>query len=121
MARKKILVVDDEEDIRVFLKKRLERHNFRVAAAASGKECLDIAAEFDPDLILLDIIMPYMDGYEVIKKLRQAYKTKHIPILMHSVRKETRSIFKCIELGSIDYVIKPVSFETLLKVIKRYV
>ena len=112
--------MDDEEDVRIFLKKRLERNNFKVATAASGGEGLDIAGEFNPDIILLDIVMPYMDGYEVIRKLKQNPKTKNIPILMHSVRKETNSIFKSIELGSIDYVIKPVSFEVLLKVIKRY-
>ncbi len=121
MPKPKILVVDDEEDVRVFLKKRLERNNFRVAAASTGRECLDIIGEFNPDLILLDIVMPYMDGYDVIRKLKQNPKTKNIPILMHSVRKETNSIFKSLDLGSIDYVIKPVSFDALLKVIKRYV
>lgn len=113
-------MVDDEEDVRVFLKKRLERNNYKVASAATGDECLGIISEFNPDLILLDIVMPYMDGYEVIRKLKQNPKTKNIPILMHSVRKESNSIFKSLELGSIDYVIKPVSFEVLLKVIKRY-
>lgn len=121
MPKNRILVVDDEEDVRVFLKKRLERNNFKVSTAASGCECLDAVDEFNPDLVLLDIVMPYMDGYEVIRKLKQSPKTRDIPILMHSVRKETNSIFRSMELGSIDYVIKPVDFETLLKVIKRYV
>jgi DNA-binding response OmpR family regulator len=120
MPKSRILVVDDEEDVRVFLKKRLERNNFKVSTAATGSECLDAIHDFNPDLILLDIVMPYMDGYEVIKKLKQNPKTRNIPILMHSVRKESNSIFKSMELGSIDYVIKPVSFETLLRVIKRY-
>ena len=121
MPKSKILVVDDEEDVCIFLKKRLERNNFKVSTVATGKECLEAVGEFNPDIILLDIVMPYMDGYEVIKKLKQNSKTKNIPILMHSVRKETNSIFKSMELGSIDYVIKPVSFDVLLKVIKRYV
>ena len=87
MPKSRILVVDDEEDVRVFLKKRLERHNFRVTTAASGVECLDALGEFNPDLILLDIVMPHMDGYEVIRKLKRNPQTKNIPILMHSVRK----------------------------------
>ena len=121
MPKSKILIVDDEEDVRVFLKKRLERHNFKVSAAATGSECLQVIGEFNPDLILLDIVMPYMDGYEVIKKLKRNPETRNIPILMHSVRKETNSIFKSMDLGSIDYIIKSVSFDTLLKAIKRYV
>ena len=118
---KKLLLVDDELEILQFLKRRLERRNFTVVTASNGQECLEMAYQEDPDLILLDIIMPFMDGYEVIKRLRQNPKTKHIPIIMHSVRKETKSIFKSMDLGSIDYVIKPVRFETLLKVIRRYV
>jgi len=121
MVKKKILVVDDEPDIREFLKKRLEKNNFNVITATNGKECLQLASREDPDLILLDIVMPVMDGYETIKNLRSNPRTKNITILMHSVRKETKSIFKSMELGSIDYVIKPVSFEKLLTVIKRYV
>jgi DNA-binding response OmpR family regulator len=121
MPKSRILVVDDEEDVRVFLKKRLERNNFKVSTASTGGECLDAIGEFNPDLVLLDIVMPHMDGYEVIRKIKNDPKTKDIPILMHSVRKETNSIFKSMELGSIDYVIKPVNFETLLRVIKRYV
>jgi len=121
MPKSRILIVDDEEDVRVFLKKRLERHNFKVATAATGVECLDRIGEFNPDLVLLDIVMPYMDGYEVARKLKQDPKARDIPILMHSVRKETDSIFKSMKLGSIDYVIKPMDFDKLLKVIKHYV
>ena len=121
MKEKKLLIVDDEPDILEFLKKCLERNNFKVIAASSGRECLDKASQEEPDLILLDIVMPFMDGYEVIKKLRNNRRTKHIPIVMHSVKKETRSIFRCMELGSIDYVTKPISVDVLVKVIRRYV
>ena len=121
MQKKKLLIVDDEPDILEFLSKRLERNGFRVFTATCGQECLDSAAGIDPDLIILDIVMPFMDGYEVIKKLRASTHTKNVPIIMHSVRKESRAIFKSMELGGIDYVIKPVTFEALLKVIRRYV
>jgi len=119
--KKKILIVDDELDILQFLKRRLERNNYEVTTTDNGEKCLAIALEEQPDLVILDIVMPSMDGYEIIKKLRGSPRTKRIPIIMHSVKKETKSIFKSMDLGSIDYVIKPVSFEVLLKVIRRYV
>ena len=119
--KKKILIVDDEPDILEYLKKYLERSSFKVLVASSGKDCLDIAAKESPDLILLDIIMPLMDGYEVIKKLRDNRRTKNIPVVIHSVKKETKSIFKCMELGSVDYVTKPSAIGDLLEVIRRYV
>jgi len=119
--KKKLLVVDDEPDVLQFLRKRLERNNFMVTTASNGQDCLNLAFKEEPDLILLDIIMPFMDGYEVVKRLRDNSKTKHIPIILHSVKKETKSIFKGMEMGCIDYVIKPVRFETLLRVIRRYV
>jgi len=121
MKKKKLLIVDDEPDVAQFLKRRLERNNFEVFTAENGQKCLEIAAGEEVDLIILDIIMPLMDGYEVIKRLRGNPYTGRIPIVMYSIRKETESIFKSMELGSIDYVIKPVKFEALLKVIKRYV
>jgi two-component system alkaline phosphatase synthesis response regulator PhoP len=119
--KRKILVVDDESDVRQFLKKRLERNNYTVITAKDGSECISKARSDEPDLILLDIVMPLMDGYDVIKELRSATETKMIPVIMHSVRKETKSIIKSLELGSVDYVMKPASFEQLLRVVKRYV
>jgi len=120
VVKKKLLIVDDEPDILEFLKKRLIRHGYDVFVASCGKECLEMLSTVEPDLIILDIVMPFMDGYEVLKKISGNHQTRHIPIVMHSVKKESRSIFRSQDLGSIDYVIKPVSFEKLLKVIKRY-
>ena len=119
--KRKILVVDDEPDVRQFLKKRLERNKYTVIIAKDGAECISKARTDEPDLILLDIVMPLMDGYEVIKKLRSDTETMMIPVIMHSVRKETNSIIKSLDLGSVDYVMKPARFEELLRVVKRYV
>lgn len=119
--KKRILVVDDEIETLQFLKRHLERNNFTVLTARSGLECLTKASQEDCDLILLDILMPFMDGYEVIKQLRRNSKTRHIPIILHTVVAETPSIFKGLALGSIDYVIKPITFKALLKVIERWV
>ena len=121
MVKKKLLIVDDEPDILQLLEKRFKKNNFDVLTADNGQKCLDIASQEQPDLIILDIIMPFLDGYEVIEKLRTNLKTKQIPIIMHSVKKESRSIFKSLDLGSIDYVINPASFDDLLKVVNRYV
>lgn len=120
-SKKKLLLVDDEPDILQFLKKRLEKNNFEIVTVEDAQKCVDTAEKMLPDLILLDIVMPFIDGYELIKKLRDNPSTRDIPIVMHSVKKETESIFKCMELGSVDFVTKPVSLETLLKVIRRYI
>ena len=116
-----LLIVDDEPDIREYLKNRLEKSGFCVITASNGKECIDNACQNRPDLIILDIVMPLMDGYEVVKQLKTNPSTSTIPIIMHSVRRETDSIFKSMDLGSIDYVIKPAAFEDLLHVINRYI
>jgi len=117
----RLLIVDDEPDIREYLKSRLEKNGFLVTTASNGKECIDNACQNTPDLIILDIVMPLMDGYEVVRQLKNTPSTRGIPIIMHSVRRETDSIFKSMDLGSIDYVIKPASFEDLLRVIHRYI
>ena len=119
--KRRILVVDDEPDVRQFLKKRLERNNYAVITAKDGAECINKARTEEPDLILLDIVMPFKDGYDVVKELRLSADTMLIPVIMHSVRKETNSIIKSLDLGSVDYVTKPARFEELLRVVKRYV
>ncbi len=119
--KSKILVVDDEPDVVEFLKKRLERTEFQVITALDGKGCILKAGQEKPDLILLDIMMPLVDGYEVVRRLRENEATSSIPVIMHSARRETNAILTSIELGSIDYVTKPVSFDDLLKVIRKYI
>lgn len=120
MAKKKILVVDDEQELVAALKIRLEANDFEVIAAYDGEEALEKAKE-KPDLILLDILMPKMDGYKVLSKLRQAAQTKNIPVIMLTAKGESQSIFKAHDLGSTDYIIKPFEQEELLELINKYI
>ena len=117
----KILIVDDEEDVREYLTRLLARRNFKTISASSGKECLKTAAQERPDLILLDILMPEMNGYTVLASLRSDEATQGIPVIMLTAKRESDSIFESMNLGSTDYLMKPINNEVLLRTIRRYV
>jgi DNA-binding response OmpR family regulator len=110
--RKTILIVDDEPDIRSILDILLKSDGYNTMLADSGKSALDQVAQKVPDLILLDIIMPDMDGYQVARQLRQDPATKNIPIIMVSARNEDIDEVLGLELGADDYIRKP--FEPIL-------
>ena len=118
---KKILVVDDERDVVELLKARLEANEYKVITAFSGKEALEKAKSEQPNLIILDIMMPEMDGFEVLRKLRIKAETKNIPVIMLTAKGETVAVTKAGDLGSTDYFTKPYDAEELLNYIKRYV
>lgn len=101
-----ILVVDDEERIRRLLKMYLEKEGFVISEAADGETALEMALDKDYDLILLDIMLPKMDGTEVCSKLRQ---TKATPIIMLTARGEESHRVQGFEVGADDYVVKPFS------------
>jgi DNA-binding response OmpR family regulator len=105
-----ILVVDDEERIRSLLEAYLTREGFRVVTAANGREALSVAARERPDLILLDIMMPEMDGYEFI---RLYTKDHHEPIILLTARLEESDKIVGLELGADDYITKPFSLREL--------
>ena len=102
-----ILVVDDIETNRHLLARRLTRQGYKVALASSGEEALSKLAEFPPDLILLDIMMPGLDGYEVLGRLKSHPLWQHIPVLMISALDEISSVVRCISMGADDYLPKP--------------
>lgn len=107
-AGARILVVDDNEDNRYTLTRRLQREGWAdVATAENGREALDKIAQERFDLILLDIMMPEMNGYEVLKCLKSDPATRDIPVLMISALSEFESVVRCIELGAEDYLPKP--------------
>ncbi len=116
----KILLVDDELDIIFTTKMMLERENYEVVVAKSGKECLQKIEETDPDLILLDIMMREMDGWEVGKKIKEGNETGHIPVVMFTVRTSDDSKIKSFEYAKADDQIdKPFNKKTLLKTIEK--
>jgi len=114
MNMKKILVVDDEDDILRFLELVLREKGYQVVTAGSGHEALKLAQLNRPDLVLLDIMMPQMDGWEVLKLLRVADATAGVPVAMLSARTEARDRVQGLQEGAIDYICKPFSLPDLL-------
>jgi DNA-binding response OmpR family regulator len=109
-----ILVVDDEEDIQELVKYNLERDGYRVTCAGSGERAVEIASRDAVDLIVLDLMLPGIDGLEVTRTLKGSTATSAIPILMLSAKGEEADIVIGLELGADDYVPKPFSPRELL-------
>ena len=110
-----LLVVDDSEDNRYTLTRRLAREGFTsVVTAADGRQALDLLQERRFDLVLLDIMMPELNGYEVLERIKADKRLRHIPVIMISAVDQIESVIRCIELGAEDYLSKPFSFEELL-------
>lgn len=109
-----LLVVDDDATNRDVLSRRLKRHGHGVETASSGGEALRLLSEAAFDVVLLDIMMPDMDGYEVLRRIKADERLQHIPVIMISALNEVRSVVRCIEAGADDYLAKPFN-PTLLK------
>jgi len=109
MSRQIILVVEDEEDILELVRYNLGREGFQISCATTGEEGLDAARKKLPDLVILDLMLPGMDGLEVCKQLRNDPKTSHIPIVMLTAKTEEADMVTGLELGADDYIPKPFS------------
>lgn len=118
MMKEKILVVDDERDILDLVEYNLSKEGYHVTCVDSGEEALEKARLLSPDLILLDLMLPGVDGLEVCKKLKQDYKTKNISIVMLTAKGEEADIVAGLEMGADDYVTKPFSPRILLARVK---
>ena len=110
----KVLVVDDEDHIRRILKFQLEKHGYRVVLAENGEIALELVRREAPDLILLDLMMPRVDGFETCRRIRQNFQTSQIPIIMLTAKSELPDKIKGLQDGANDYLIKPYSNEELL-------
>jgi DNA-binding response OmpR family regulator len=106
-TRAHILVVDDVEDNREVLRRRLERQGYDVACAESGQAALDLLGGTPFDLMLLDVLMPGLDGYEVLERAKSNPATNHVPVIMISALDDVSSVVRCIERGAEDYLPKP--------------
>lgn len=118
MNPKKILVIDDQPDNVFLLKDRLNKEGINVLSAFNGENGIKLAEEEQPDLILLDVMMPDMDGFEVCSKISDSKKTKHIPIIMLTALNSADDIQKGFNSGAFDYIKKPYSKVELLARIK---
>jgi CheY-like chemotaxis protein len=117
MAAPKILVVDDQPINVQLLKRKLEREGMSVATAYSGREALDLVAKDQPDLILLDVMMPDMDGIEVCQRLQADRDTKSIPVIFITARTSKEGKIEGLGVGAVDYITKPIDLdETLARV-----
>ncbi len=111
----KILVVDDDVAIRDLVGKRLEHIGYEVVQAETGEQALEIVATRSIDLVLLDIMMPGMDGFEVLERIRQRYALSSLPVIMLSAKDKSESVIRALRIGANDYAVKPVDFSILLK------
>lgn len=118
MVKKTILIADDEEDILALVEKILTQENYRVLTARNGRELFKLLDESTPDLILLDVMMPTMDGYEVCHQLKTSPATKHIPVVMLTVLATPNNIRKGMEMGAAAYLTKPFDPSILGREIK---
>jgi two-component system, OmpR family, alkaline phosphatase synthesis response regulator PhoP len=118
MLKQKILVVDDEEDILELVRYNLVKEGYRVVCVASGEQALKAAKEGSPDLILLDLMLPGLDGLDVCRRLKSDPLTNTIPIIMLTAKGEEADIVTGLELGADDYVTKPFSPRVLLARLK---
>ncbi|MDY7036676.1 MAG: response regulator transcription factor [Thermodesulfobacteriota bacterium] len=118
MAKEKILVVDDEEDILELLSYNLSREGYRISCAASGEQALSLAHSEAPDLMVLDIMLPGIDGLETTRNLKSDTVTRDIPIVMLTAKGEEADIVTGLELGADDYITKPFSTRVLIARVK---
>jgi len=119
---KTILVVDDMKRIRDIVRFYLKNEGYNVFIAENGKEALTYAFGKNPlDLIILDIMMPKMDGYEVLRQIRESDETKNVPVIFLTAKAQKTDVQKGVELGVNDYVVKPFKFVDLREKIRRLV
>ena len=111
-----MLVIDDDQTSQDLMKKYLLKKGYDVIQATSGKDGLDMAENNSPDVITLDVIMPNMDGWEVLSQLKSNDKTKHVPVIMLSMVDEQDLGYS---LGATDYLTKPVEWESLSGVLNE--
>jgi DNA-binding response OmpR family regulator len=114
-----ILIADDNEANRDVLSRRLEKQGYTVATASDGQQALDMMALEDFDLLLLDIMMPAMNGYDVLKKMRMDPKLGSLPVIVLTADNESSNVIHCIELGANDYLVKPFDMVVLRNRIVR--
>ncbi|MGO1368290.1 response regulator [Senegalia sp. (in: firmicutes)] len=118
MIYKKILVVDDEENIVELIKYNLKNNGYDIITAFDGNEAYTKAIEENPDLILLDIMLPILDGIEVCKKLKRNKQSENIPIIMLTAKREETDKVLGLEIGADDYITKPFNIRELIARVK---
>ncbi len=115
----KILVCDDERHIVRLIQVNLERQGWNVVTAYDGKEGLEKVASEKPDLLVLDVMMPYMDGFEVLKSIRKDPATEKLPVIMLTAKAQDKDVFEGYHYGADMYLTKPFNPRELVTFVKR--
>lgn len=102
-----ILVVDDESDVRLLCRVNLEFEGFSVVEAKDGEQALECLSDSTPDLVLLDVMMPGIDGWQVLKAIKDSHSTNHIPVVMLTAKVQEKDQVRSFADGAFDYVTKP--------------
>lgn len=121
ISARKLLVVDDEADLVRWLEKDLGSHGYRIFTAGDGHRALEIAREESPHLILLDLMLPKLDGYRVLKLLKSDERYRGIPILVITARADEQDLTLALECGADGCLVKPLKFEALLERVRALV
>jgi len=116
---KRIVLAEDEPQIAKLVEFKLMKEGYQVTWKENGEEALEAIKRERPDLILLDIMMPVMDGYEVLRQIKEDEKLRDIPVIMLTARAQERDVVKGIDSGAEDYIIKPFHPAELLSRVKR--
>jgi DNA-binding response OmpR family regulator len=119
MNPQRILVADDDNTIRRFIVTLLADRGYEIHEAADGEQAFQTAERVKPDLMLLDLIMPFRDGFDVLHDLKHAPETRRIPIIIMSVKDREEEIVKGFRLGAEDYVVKPFNSLELVARVKK--
>ena len=117
----KLLVVDNEKDVVDILKKRLVQEGYEVEVAFDGEEALEKVKVTDPDLIILDLMMPKLNGFEVLKEVREKYTGKWRPIIIVSAASDLETVKKTYNLEADHYLTKPCTMENLLRGVRTMI
>ena len=116
----KVLIVDDEAFNVDYLEQALEDSNYQIITASNGKEALDKIQSEQPDLVLLDLMMPILDGFAVLAQVKADQVLRDIPFIIISSEHDSKSVVKGIKQGAEDYLTKPVNADLLVKKVKDY-
>ncbi|HRY29902.1 MAG TPA: response regulator [Elusimicrobiota bacterium] len=113
MARRRILIIDDDDAFRTIVREALGKQGYEIREAANGREALAQVGQFQPELVLLDVMMPDMDGVTLCRELRAVPTMKDVPVLMVSALGDNQTTNDALLFGATDYVVKPVELAQL--------
>lgn len=119
MAKEKVLLIEDDEDIQELIRYNLDREGYDIQSAVSAEDGLMLASSWEPDIILLDLMLPGMDGLDACRQLKDKDTTSKIPVIMVTAKGEESDIVLGLELGADDYIVKPFSPKVLVARVRR--